>query len=331
MRMDGKELQVAVLALIIGAAGMIFGVVAVSTSLSQTTEVIEGEDGADGEDGEDLTRYGTVYYCSSGSEVQDAIDSIGTGDGTIIIVQDIILSATIDIDQGGNLIIEGIHSTTIHIGGNWAAFDISDASGCILRDLNIDATDVGKYRNIIEVNESNNNYVEIFNVHIEGGVNGIGFRIYSENVLIENCFVNGTYQAIELESTCQNVKIKDNHLHDIDAILLWLDGSNIVVESNYLSNPTRKGTLIYDSSSSNSSIFNNRINAYNSTGIFIFNSENNLYSGNYIHSFAFTTFARFGIFSTSGTTNASITNNVINGFIGVDDYGLFFKHFSFST
>ena len=53
------------------------------------------------------------YYCSSRAEVQAAINAIGAGKGTIIIIADFPVDVQINVDQGGDLIIEGYGTPTL--------------------------------------------------------------------------------------------------------------------------------------------------------------------------------------------------------------------------
>jgi len=68
------------------------------------TGAVKGEPGEDGDDGKDGTDVPIVeepeniYYCSSQSEIEGALDTISTGHGTLIITENITLSSTIDID-----------------------------------------------------------------------------------------------------------------------------------------------------------------------------------------------------------------------------------------
>ena len=67
------------IAVILGGTGL--GVGAYSLMLVQTGALKgdDGDDGDDGTDGQDVLR--NIYYCSSQSEIEAALDTIGIGDG----------------------------------------------------------------------------------------------------------------------------------------------------------------------------------------------------------------------------------------------------------
>ena len=101
---------IALTALIIGALGVGFG----TFSIWQVqTGAINGEDGDDGKAGITttiITYDNTIEYpCSSFTEIQTALTTIGTGFGIITITNNITLSGydRIRINGGGNYIIQG--------------------------------------------------------------------------------------------------------------------------------------------------------------------------------------------------------------------------------
>ena len=108
--MENKSTIFGIIALIIGGAGLGLGVFSVISFQGieglqgpSGEDGIDGTDGIDGIDGTDGIN-GTDgkdapgIYCNSASEVQQVLDSIGTGSDTIIINETITLTKSLDID-----------------------------------------------------------------------------------------------------------------------------------------------------------------------------------------------------------------------------------------
>jgi len=110
-----------IIAIIIGASGLGLGVFSVVNF--QVMEGPQGPPGNDGQDGIDGTDGvngidAPGFYCSSESEINDALIIIGTGAGTIWIIEEITLSGTININGGGSYKIMGLApSITIDCNG----------------------------------------------------------------------------------------------------------------------------------------------------------------------------------------------------------------------
>ena len=112
--LEVRRSAILIIALILVAS--VTGIGVYSTMLAFQTEATKGDDGND----EDY-RVETspkkikppIYYCTTGSEIQAAINKIGSSSGTIIIINDITLDATIWINRGGSYIIEGAGSSKI--------------------------------------------------------------------------------------------------------------------------------------------------------------------------------------------------------------------------
>lgn len=88
-----KGLGFIILALIVGAAGLGLGAF---TIISVQTGALNGDDGDDGDDGKDginaVVDPTNVYYCSSETEIQNAIDTVGFGSGIIMVTDNILLA-----------------------------------------------------------------------------------------------------------------------------------------------------------------------------------------------------------------------------------------------
>jgi len=140
------------------------------------------------------------YYCSTETEIQDAINTIGIGYGIIIITANITLSSQIDVDQGGSYIIQGAGLTIVEIGGDFSGFDISNVISCTVKDLIINSTDITT--NTIPAIVINDNSVIIQNVQIFGDntTDSDGIRINSNDVHVLDCYIYGIDDGIYLNA-----------------------------------------------------------------------------------------------------------------------------------
>lgn len=234
--MENKNSIVGIIAIILGAAGL--GIGTFSVINFQIVESPEGPEGPPGQDGLDGTdgingtdgQDAPGYFCTSGVEVQNAIDAIGSGSGTIIITDDITLSTTIIVDQGGDYIIQGNGAITIDCGGDRTAFDITNVKTCTIRDLKINGSEIVGTTKLIFINDTNDNPIYIQNVQIIGrrvhNPEGIGIMVNSDNVWIQHCFFTYLSQGIQLENNSESCHILDNSIESISFIGIWLGNSN---------------------------------------------------------------------------------------------------------
>jgi len=227
-----KGRGILVIALLLAVGGIGLGGYSTIQVVTGGLQGPPGADGVDGTDGQDAPG----YYCSTGSELQNAIDTIGSGTGRIFITDDITLNATIDVDGGGNYNIQGAGAFTVDCGGDRQAFYITDAGSCILRDFKINASLLTTDQEIIHITEGNNNSVYIQNIQILGDNEGIGVGIYiqSENVWIQNCYIFGLRDGIN--SIGGYAHISENTIEYCSFIAIWIipNGHNGIIESNYL-------------------------------------------------------------------------------------------------
>ena len=106
-----------------------------------------------------------VYYCSTELELNNALNSIGTGSGTIYITNSITLSSTININGGGSYIIQGYgKGTVIGCTGDQNIFDVQNAIYCKIQNLKIDTSNMTVHNRIININEVNDNPIYIENI-----------------------------------------------------------------------------------------------------------------------------------------------------------------------
>ncbi len=247
------------------------------------------------------------YRCSTGQEIQDAIDSIVLKSGIIHILSGTItLTAIIDVDGGGDYIIEGEGvGSVIDCGGNRTAFNITNAKSCILRNFKIDADDhTANFTDSITVNEGSDNHVIIEHVSVvnpNGAKYGRGVHIVSDNCVVQNCTINKTYIGIQIDGI-HNLVLNNNitatgnsgisvlgddneiigndcNNNDISAIKLLSCDRNIVSNNNCNYNGSA-GQGIYLSASHENVIIGNQCSGNFAHGIHIYQSNYNNIIGN---------------------------------------------------
>lgn len=271
-------------------------------------QVVEGPEGPPGEDGVDGTDglngtdgvdgISNIYYCSSQSEIEDALDTIGTTFGTIIITENITLSSTINIDGGGHCIIQGAGPITLDRNADDETFNISNVKSLTIKDLIIDASDITSTSiSGIYVSEGNDNPVNIQNLQINASDVGRGVDINSENVWLQNCYISGFQTGIYLGSNSGYCHILDNSLFDIvfssgDACGIHLDTSDY---------NTLTGNMI------------DNVDGNNAFGIHLENSDYNTFTGNTITNIDgyVGAIGIFLVFTDSNTFTGNIINNII--------------------
>ncbi len=206
------------------------------------------------------------YYVQSGDELQDAVDSVGTGAGTIVITTGILtLIATITVNGGGDYIIEGEGAgSVIDCGANRTAFSITSARSCILRNFKIDASDVTTItRRIIDIDEVSDNMVICDNIIIVGNVagkKGHGIQIASNNAKIVNCDISYTYNGVYTSSSASGNMLVSNNVisSQFESGITIFQSHRSIVSNNLIKNCAYgimdkdsayciiEGNLIYD-------------------------------------------------------------------------------------
>ncbi|TFF90532.1 MAG: hypothetical protein EU548_02545 [Promethearchaeota archaeon] len=324
--MESNKLSaIAVIAVILAAIGL--GVGAYSL-ISVQTGTVKGDDGDDGEDGPAgittiIFRTENEYPCSSEAEINNAIDMIGIGNGKILITGSITLTSQIDIDGGGSYIIQGTGLPTIDCGGDRTAFNITNAKSCIIRDLIIDASDIVQDETeTILVNETNDNAVYIERVQIIGDldINGEGIDIHSDNVWIDNCYVNQVKFGIKM-SGGNNVHISGNTMSDCESGITYnwgfplMGGENVTIEGNIIKDMSAVGIYLFVAQYN--TIANNIILG-SWEGIFLVHSNYTTIIGNMIRGTTVNIGNNFSGIVISDSSHNSICNNAIydHKFIG---------------
>ena len=269
-----------------------------------------------------------VFYCETGDQVQDALDTIGTGSGEIVITEDFTLSTTIQIDGGGDYIIRSTGQHIIDCGGDRDAFNITSAQSCLIKDLKIDASDytfTSSY-SILTISEENNHNIYLENLDIFGDSDyfGYGIDIYSDNVIVMNCHVSNLYRGIYVRLNSKNTILLNNDIFDNDHSGLVMAGSECLIECNYFRNSRNYLT-------GNHSVFsNNIIEEIKSVGLNINGQDNggfNLITGNQIKGKEENDALQYtGVYCVNNADNNTITNNLITKFINYGSgigYGLY--------
>jgi len=161
-----------------------------------------------------------IYYCSTETDINNALTAIGSNGGTIIIESgSISLTGTINISGGGSYLIIGQgFDTIIDCNGNRTAFNITSAASCILRDFKILCDDITDTTGAIIINEGSDNKVVVDNVAVDGTGNGedaYAIILTSDNNIVKNCIILEVRRALEI--TGNNNIIDKCHIYNIDA------------------------------------------------------------------------------------------------------------------
>ena len=342
--MSGRKSQssaLVVVALIMGAAGLGLGMVSILTPSTGVpgmdgtngidgtngTNGIDGTDGTNGTDGKDGTFNSTTenyYFCSNQTELENAITSIGSGAGTIVITKSIKLTSYIGIDTNGDLIIQGV-SQGIEIGspGNDKVFNITAVSSLTIRDLSINISDFTTTGTTgIRVADSNV-HLEHLKIYGDSDRNGLAIWIISvSDVWIEDCIINESYYGITV-SLSNGVHLNDNSIYNCNKTNagngIYLDHSlNSLIHDNYIEG---SHSAIYLLASNYTSISSNNLKE-NRNGINCEESDNNTITGNVILGVIATSGLDFhGIWLNTDADYNVITGNLVTNHINLNQIG----------
>lgn len=195
------------------------------------------------------------YYVQTGDELQDAIDSIGTGAGTVVITTGTLtLTTTITVDGGGYYIIEGEgNGSIIDCNGNRTAFNITNAKGgTTLKNFKITNTTATAANRIVVINEGSDVPIIIENLTITGHNNwSRGIQIYSNNVSISHCWFETLFIGIETEPTTYKHQITNNYFTDMGYSSIWLDTTHNNIISNNIMELAQGGIHLINNSDKN--------------------------------------------------------------------------------
>ena len=180
------------------------------------------------------------YRCSTAAEIQDAIDSIGTGTGTIVITAGTIsITTALDVDGGGSYIIEGQGDNTVLTTGNNVCFNITNAKSCTIRNLKIDGTAHIALRGAITIDEGSDNSCIITKITIIGdNIFSVGVIINSDYNIISKCNISVVGAAMTLNASNYN-NIDGNIIFDCGIAGIELNGANCsfnIINGNNITN-----------------------------------------------------------------------------------------------
>ena len=349
---NGKTQALIIASLVVGVLGVGMGTFVMVTELQTPgpegppglpgLDGTDGNDGVDGIDGLNGTDVPNTYYCSSQQDIEDALSTIDTGNGHLIITENIDLNSSIIIDGGGRYVIEGIGQVTLALNISDETFLITDVESLVLRDLNIDTSYItAPSMQGINVTEMHDDPVRIENVHIQGG-SARGIYINSENVWIENCIITDMFEGIILNSSdyCHIIDNTIARLRTVDwgAYAMYLiDSSHNILSGNVIfdlnSAPADTGYIygIYLEGVSQSNVIsNNMLYDFYSEGTFVYviwcrpSASYNIISDNVIYN-VYTGFYVEGI--TLEGDDTSITGNIleISASNPANCYGIYIK------
>lgn len=266
-----------------------------------------------------------VYSVSGETEIQEAIDQIGDGAGTIFIESGThVITTTIDIDGGGSLVIYGHGDNTIlqPIDGV-SVFNITNAESIIFEKLRFDTSNYTGATQTIVVNEINDNIISFEGISIIGNNVGIGIELQSDNCMIEHCNISLMQDGIYINNSnrhiiTQNI-IQSNIRYGINintSLYSSINGNTLNLNQ----------TGIYVLNSTNNSISNNICNQNTQNGIYLTGSSYNTLSGNTCeNNDSNTANDQAGMFITSNSDFNTITGNSLNNNNNIgagDGYGL---------
>ncbi len=225
-----------------------------------------------------------IYSVSGQTEIQEAIDTIGTGSGTIFIESGTHqITEAINLNTGGSLIIYGHGGKTIlKPSTDINTFNITNMDSVTIEKLNIDASNmVTNVKGIIDVNEIGDNRVIIQNIKIFGDSDKKGVGVYAKSSFIEikGCIFEYLHAGVYSEGE-NDLIITNNHCEN-------MGNSGIQIL-----NPTTKSIL-----SNNSCI------STGTFGIVISGGQHNIVEGNIVES------CQRGILITGATSLYNIISN----------------------
>jgi len=221
-----------------------------------------------------------TYSISSDTELQEAIDEIGTGAGTIFIASDTyVISTAIDVDGGGSIVIYGHGDNTIlQPAAGIKVFNVTNCTSLTISNLKLDLSNYAAATQGILINEASDRPVILDNVTITGGgVYGIGVETQSNNITFRNCRITACQDGLYINGST-GCNISDNTVSSNARYGIYLHDANTnVVASNACSSNTNYG--IYVDNCDYCTLTGNTCGS-NATGIYATASDNNTYSSN---------------------------------------------------
>ena len=261
-------------------AGDAYGIIIAAVTCDENVIVANNANGNDIDWKDAGTRTVIKYYVQDEEELQDAIDSIETRAGTIIITNGTLsITATINVDGGGDYVItgEGVGSVLETV-GDITCFNVTSAKSCVLKDFKIDATSLtALLKEIINIDEGSDNKIICENLVITGdGTHGLGVSLSSNNCLVTNCFFEKIKAGVFTSNSANNI-ISENICKNCDNGINNYFGSDCIITGNVCSNNT---IGIFNDRSTDSTIVENTCNHNSRYGIFNYGSSDCTITGN---------------------------------------------------
>jgi len=222
-----------------------------------------------------------IYYVQSRDEFQDAIDSIGTRSGTIVIpTGEITLDAELNINGGGDYTIQGEGvGTVLTTVGEINLFNITNVKSCTFKNFKVDVSSLGvdttPVFNIVE--GSDIGIVFSFITIVGDGSNGIGFELTTNNNIVNNCNMSSLGRGIRLVTSNNNI-ITNNVISTNQFDGITFGGSSFNLLANNIINDNGAAGISVNGSDNN--INGNTCNDNDDYGIYLLGSDNNILSNN---------------------------------------------------
>jgi len=303
---NGKGIAIGLIVIILAGAGL--GIIGYNYFFAPT----QTSGMPDNNESPQYPNENKTYYCSSETELREALNKTGSANGKIYLINDINISDTIEIDGGGKYEISGLGAIKITVEGEFNGFEILNATSCVIRNLKIYGPYIDSFIiDLIYISEVNNNPVYVQNVELRGSdvlYGGTGIHANSEHIWIQNCLFESLEYGIEAEE--DYVHIEQNTFLGINYLFLRAISigslSGAVVGGNII-NYCHHG--IHMMQSSTNSISNNIIKRVKVRGIYLEDSNTNTITGNIISTALSAPFSIVYGIQLSGTS----MQNTING------------------
>lgn len=226
-----------------------------------------------------------TYSVSNATELQEAIDAIGSDAGTIFMASGTYsITTEITINTGGSYVIYGHGDNTIlSPSAGVSVFNVSSSSSVLFRTFKIDTSNYTANTQAFLINETNDNLIRFEDITVDGaGTWGIGIELQSNNCSISNCNITDMGKGIYINNSNSHY-ISFNTLTGHSDKGLDIDTAvNIFLLGNTCNSNTNYG--IYVDSLTYSSISNNTCNSNGKTGMYIkdssYNTIQNICNGN---------------------------------------------------
>lgn len=276
---NGKGIAIGLIVIILAGAGL--GIIGYNYFFAPT----QTSGMPDNNESPQYPNENNTYYCSSETELREALNKTGSANGKIYLINDINISDTIEIDGGGKYEISGLGAITITVEGEFNGFEILNATSCVIKNMEIYGPHIDStITDLIYISEVNNNPIYVQNVELRGSdalYGGTGIDTDSRHIWIQNCLfeslTHGIYAEEDYIHIVHNTFVGINYLFARAISVGSLFGA--VIEGNII-NYCQHG--IHMTQSSTNSISNNIIKRVEVRGIYLSDSNTNSITGNII-------------------------------------------------